>query len=226
MAPGGPEGRRGDARRLTRGDSTRPRETPLRRLNGRAVGTGTARSAGCPSSSVGRDHPVSRAGGTVSRPPSGHAAGHARPATVAAGTVRTAERVDRGNRCPGGRTPGHTAPPPRRSDNACARTHHTHAGKSRAGCSPHGKSGNGGRAGGSAAFCRPYAELRATDSWAPAGSPEWTIQKRTEAPMSESGTLRTIRTDIPARLDRLPWSRFHWRIVIGLGAVWISTAWR
>ncbi|MDT7671315.1 MAG: hypothetical protein QOC74_4098 [Pseudonocardiales bacterium] len=31
----------------------------------------------------------------------------------------------------------------------------------------------------------------------------------------------TIRTDIPARLDRLPWSRFHWRIVIGLGTVWI-----
>ncbi len=39
--------------------------------------------------------------------------------------------------------------------------------------------------------------------------------------MSDSGTLRTIRTDIPARLDRLPWSRFHWRIVIGLGTVWI-----
>jgi MFS family permease len=33
--------------------------------------------------------------------------------------------------------------------------------------------------------------------------------------------LRTIRTNIPARLDRLPWSRFHWRIVIGLGTVWI-----
>jgi MFS family permease len=32
---------------------------------------------------------------------------------------------------------------------------------------------------------------------------------------------RTIRTDIPARLDRLPWSRFHWRIVIALGTVWI-----
>src|SRR4051794_21848925 len=31
----------------------------------------------------------------------------------------------------------------------------------------------------------------------------------------------TIRTRIPARLDRLPWSRFHWRIVIGLGTVWI-----
>jgi MFS family permease len=33
--------------------------------------------------------------------------------------------------------------------------------------------------------------------------------------------LRTIRTSIPARLDRLPWSRFHWRVVAGLGTVWI-----
>ncbi|WP_408641038.1 MFS transporter [Streptacidiphilus rugosus] len=31
----------------------------------------------------------------------------------------------------------------------------------------------------------------------------------------------TVRTRIPARLDRLPWSRWHWRIVIGLGTVWI-----
>ncbi len=31
----------------------------------------------------------------------------------------------------------------------------------------------------------------------------------------------TIKTAIPARLDRLPWSRFHWLIVIGLGTVWI-----
>jgi MFS family permease len=31
----------------------------------------------------------------------------------------------------------------------------------------------------------------------------------------------TITTQIPARLDRLPWSRFHWRVVIGLGGVWI-----
>ena len=30
----------------------------------------------------------------------------------------------------------------------------------------------------------------------------------------------TIRTKIPARLDRLPWSKFHWKVVIGLGAVW------
>ncbi|MGW1159132.1 MFS transporter [Streptomyces sp. NPDC002519] len=31
----------------------------------------------------------------------------------------------------------------------------------------------------------------------------------------------TVTTAIPARLDRLPWSRWHWRIVIGLGTVWI-----
>lgn len=30
-----------------------------------------------------------------------------------------------------------------------------------------------------------------------------------------------LTTDIPARLDRLPWSRFHWRIIVGLGTVWI-----
>ena len=31
----------------------------------------------------------------------------------------------------------------------------------------------------------------------------------------------TIETKIPARLDRLPWARFHWMVVIGLGTVWI-----
>ncbi|MEV6736799.1 MFS transporter [Streptomyces sp. NPDC051104] len=31
----------------------------------------------------------------------------------------------------------------------------------------------------------------------------------------------TVTTAIPARLDRLPWSRWHWTIVIGLGTVWI-----
>ena len=30
-----------------------------------------------------------------------------------------------------------------------------------------------------------------------------------------------LRTDIPARLDRLPWSRWHWTVVIGLGTVWL-----
>jgi MFS family permease len=31
----------------------------------------------------------------------------------------------------------------------------------------------------------------------------------------------TIETRIPARLDRLPWSRFHWLVIVGLGTVWI-----
>jgi MFS family permease len=31
----------------------------------------------------------------------------------------------------------------------------------------------------------------------------------------------TIRTKVPARLDRLPWSKFHWMVIIGLGTVWI-----
>ena len=38
---------------------------------------------------------------------------------------------------------------------------------------------------------------------------------------AEGVTLRTIETDIPARMDRLPWSKWHWMVVIGLGTVWI-----
>ena len=28
-------------------------------------------------------------------------------------------------------------------------------------------------------------------------------------------------TDVPARLDRLPWSRFHWLVIISLGIAWV-----
>ncbi|MFF4865476.1 MFS transporter [Streptomyces sp. NPDC001231] len=38
---------------------------------------------------------------------------------------------------------------------------------------------------------------------------------------AEAETGRTVTTAIPARLDRLPWSRWHWTIVVGLGTVWI-----
>jgi MFS family permease len=34
-------------------------------------------------------------------------------------------------------------------------------------------------------------------------------------------TGRVIETMIPRRLDRLPWSRWHWMVVIGLGITWI-----
>ena len=30
-----------------------------------------------------------------------------------------------------------------------------------------------------------------------------------------------FKTDVPNRMDRLPWSRWHWLIVIGLGVTWI-----
>src|SRR5215831_9406528 len=31
----------------------------------------------------------------------------------------------------------------------------------------------------------------------------------------------TIESYVPARLDRMPWSSWHWLIVISLGATWI-----
>lgn len=39
--------------------------------------------------------------------------------------------------------------------------------------------------------------------------------------MSSGVQTGTIKTDVAARLDRLPWSRWHWMVVIGLGTVWI-----
>src|SRR5215510_10356951 len=31
----------------------------------------------------------------------------------------------------------------------------------------------------------------------------------------------TFETDVPARLDRLPWSRWHWLVVTALGITWV-----
>jgi MFS family permease len=31
----------------------------------------------------------------------------------------------------------------------------------------------------------------------------------------------TVESDIPARLDRLPWSAWHWRVVLALGVSWL-----
>ncbi|GAA4191897.1 MFS transporter [Microbacterium oryzae] len=33
--------------------------------------------------------------------------------------------------------------------------------------------------------------------------------------------VKEVRSLVPARMDRLPWSRFHWLIVVGLGFSWI-----
>ena len=40
-----------------------------------------------------------------------------------------------------------------------------------------------------------------------------------KAPSEPEAAL--IETDIPARLERLPWGRFHTLIVIALGVTWI-----
>src|ERR1700756_5190399 len=48
-----------------------------------------------------------------------------------------------------------------------------------------------------------------------------TLHEPTTASRTRKIAGNIIRTNIPARLDRLPWSRFHWRVVVGLGTVWI-----
>ena len=32
---------------------------------------------------------------------------------------------------------------------------------------------------------------------------------------------RTVRSQIPFRLDRLPWSAWHWTVVVSLGITWV-----
>ncbi len=39
--------------------------------------------------------------------------------------------------------------------------------------------------------------------------------------MSVPNNVRPVRTNIPNRMDRLPWSRWHWLVVIALGITWI-----
>jgi MFS family permease len=41
----------------------------------------------------------------------------------------------------------------------------------------------------------------------------------TTSPSTTSGS--SLRTLVPARIDRLPWSRFHTRLVIALGVAWV-----
>jgi MFS family permease len=36
-----------------------------------------------------------------------------------------------------------------------------------------------------------------------------------------SGGKKVERSLVPARLDRLPWTRFHWMVIVGLGIAWI-----
>jgi MFS family permease len=48
-----------------------------------------------------------------------------------------------------------------------------------------------------------------------------TGRRRGDAAVAGPVELRTIETNIPSRMDRLPWAKWHWLVVVGLGAVWI-----
>ena len=45
------------------------------------------------------------------------------------------------------------------------------------------------------------------------------VRRKVENLMMQQSQV--YHTDIPARLDRLPWSRWHWLIIISLGITWI-----
>src|SRR5881394_1124254 len=39
--------------------------------------------------------------------------------------------------------------------------------------------------------------------------------------MGQAGSPETVRSLVPARIDRLPWSGFHTRMVAALGVAWV-----
>ena len=43
----------------------------------------------------------------------------------------------------------------------------------------------------------------------------------TASAAASAGRAQTVKTDIPARMDRLPWSKWHWLVIIALGITWI-----
>src|ERR1700739_3909739 len=49
----------------------------------------------------------------------------------------------------------------------------------------------------------------------------YALDRRSSAPPEGARRRETVETDIPARLDRLPWSRFHLLVVTALGVTWI-----
>ena len=47
-------------------------------------------------------------------------------------------------------------------------------------------------------------------------------QGRTHPTAHRSNNVSNIvETNVPARLDRLPWAQFHWLVIFGLGVAWI-----
>jgi MFS family permease len=42
-----------------------------------------------------------------------------------------------------------------------------------------------------------------------------------QAVSNNAVSTKAVRTDVPARMDRLPWSRWHWLVVMSLGITWM-----
>ena len=38
---------------------------------------------------------------------------------------------------------------------------------------------------------------------------------------NSDGATNTIETQVPARIDRLPWSRWHTLVILALGITWV-----
>ncbi|MFH8344643.1 MFS transporter [Streptomyces sp. NPDC018045] len=55
----------------------------------------------------------------------------------------------------------------------------------------------------------------------PAGLRKATDPHTSAALSPSAAEPAAVTTAVPARLDRLPWSRWHWMVVVGLGTVWI-----
>ena len=47
------------------------------------------------------------------------------------------------------------------------------------------------------------------------------MHARIRSVMGQVTRAGTVKTDIPARMDRLPWSRWHWLVVFSLGITWV-----
>src|SRR5579864_2457770 len=67
----------------------------------------------------------------------------------------------------------------------------------------------------------PFKRAFVFDPVYPGSTAAMSMQSPQAFPRSKAGTNGEIETQIPARLDRLPWSRWHWLVVFALGITWI-----
>lgn len=38
---------------------------------------------------------------------------------------------------------------------------------------------------------------------------------------ASAAEMDSFETDIPARMDRFPWARWHWMVILALGVAWV-----